>query len=198
MPNSDDSLPPTGPTLLRAFEALVTTLNERQIRYAIIGGIATIQHGRVRTTDDVDALLTVPQIAMPGLFAALQARGFTIDIGKSIREFRDHGLTTIRYGDVLVDLLRPLLPVYTHVLDRAIQSQVLGQTVRISSAEGLIVMKVVSMRPQDEADVQDLLAAYGGKLNLDHIRAELETVAGPDDPRRAKFEAWVRQTIRRD
>ena len=67
MPNANDSLPPSGPKLLRAFESLVSILNERKIRYAIIGGLAMLQHARVRTTDDIDALITLPQISMPGL-----------------------------------------------------------------------------------------------------------------------------------
>jgi hypothetical protein len=192
MSDADSSLPPSGPALSQAFEALVTTFDERRVRYAIIGGIATIQHTRVRTTDDIDALLTVPQIALPGLFETLQARGFDIDTIKSIREFRDDGLTTVRYKGVLIDLMRPVLPVYAHVLDRAIDAQVLGRKVRVSSAEGLIVMKLIAMRPQDEVDVRDLLGAYAGRLDLDFIRAELDTCTRAEDPRRAKFEQWVR------
>ena len=71
MSSADDSLPPSAQTLRQAFELLVATFNERGIRYAIIGGLATIQHARVRTTDDIDALLAIPQIAMPGLFESL-------------------------------------------------------------------------------------------------------------------------------
>src|SRR5689334_10703587 len=71
--SADNSIPASGRRLNQAFEALIATLNERRVRYAIIGGIAILQHTRVRTTDDIDALLTVPQIAMPGLFEALQA-----------------------------------------------------------------------------------------------------------------------------
>ena len=77
--------------------------------------------------------------------------------------------------------------------DRAITTDILGHRVRISSAEGLIVMKLIAMRPQDEADVHDLLAAYGDDLDLDFIRSELDTFAEPDDPRRTKFDTWVRQ-----
>ena len=194
---SDDSLPADGPTLQRAFEALVETLNQRGIRYAIIGGLALIQHTRVRTTDDIDALLTVPQIGMAGLFEALAGRGFSIDLARNIRELRDQGLTTLRFGDVTVDLMQPVIPTYAHVLDRAVSTRILGQTARVSSAEGLIVMKLIAMRPQDEADVQDLLATYPEGLDLDFVRAELETFTEADDPRRAKFEAWVLQAAQR-
>ena len=76
MPDSDDSLPPSGPTLTQAFEALVTTLNARGVRYAIIGGLATIQHTRVRTTDDIDVLLTIPQIGCRACSSHMARGGF--------------------------------------------------------------------------------------------------------------------------
>jgi len=170
----------------------VVTLNERGIRYAIIGGLAIIQHTRVRTTDDIDVLLDLPQVSIPGLFEALKKRGFRIELPRNIREFTEDGLTTIEYSDMIVDLMQPVLPAYAHVLDRVIRADILGHRVSISSAEGLVVMKLISMRPQDEADVQDLMAAYGDRLDLDFIRAELETFTDPEDARRAKFEMWVR------
>ena len=195
MPNADDSssLPPSGPELHRALDALVETFNEQNVRYAIIGGLAIIQHTRVRTTDDIDALLLVPQLQMPTLFGALLGRGFRFDLEPTLREFRDHGFASVRFGQVIVDLLRPVIPAYTHVLDRAVQSQIRGRAVRISSAEGLIVMKLISMRPQDEADIGDLVAAYGRTLDFDFIRAELDTFTKADDPRRSKLENWAKQ-----
>lgn len=191
MPNADDSLPPNGPALHRAFEALVDVLDQHRVRYAIIGGLAMIQHSRVRTTDDIDALLILPQITMPGFFESLRGRGFAIELVKNIREFRDHGLTTIQFEDVLVDLMRPILPAYGKVLDRAVDSRILGHDVRVSSAEGLIVMKLIASRPLDESDVQDLVAAYAGQLDLTYVRTELDSVMANDDPRRMKFESWV-------
>jgi predicted nucleotidyltransferase len=193
VPTSDSSLPPSGPTLQRAFEALVATLNERGVQYAIIGGLATLQHTRARTTDDIDVLVSIPQIAMPGFFEALHNRGFAVDVRTSITELRDDGITSVRFADVVVDLLRPIVPPYAHVLERAVTAQILGQTVRISSVEGLIVMKFMAMRPQDETDIVDLLTGYGGAIDLAFVRAELDTFCDANDPRRAKFEAWLRE-----
>lgn len=79
----------------------------------------------------------------------------------------------------------------THVLDQAIDAEILGQKVRVSSAEGLIVMKLIAMRPQDESDIRDLITAYGHSLNFDFIRSELDTVIPSDDVRRQRFESWV-------
>ncbi|NOT02446.1 MAG: hypothetical protein HOP29_17715 [Phycisphaerales bacterium] len=193
MPSTDSSLPPAGSNLRQAFESLVTTFDERGIRYAITGGLAVVQHTRPRTTDDVDALLTVTQVEMPALFDALRCRGFTVDFAERLREFRDDGITTILFKNVIVDLLRPVIPAYSHVLDRAVTANILGRQVRIGSAERLVVLKLAAMRPQDEADIQDLLAAYGNRLDLEFIRAELDTFADPNGPTREKFETWVKQ-----
>jgi predicted nucleotidyltransferase len=171
----------------------VSTFDARSVQYAIMGGIAAIQYSRSRTTNDIDALLAVPQIAMAGLFEALESAGFVVDVPKNVREFRDDGLTTIRYGEVLIDLMRPILPVYAHVLDRAVQSQILGQPVRVVSVEGLIVTKLLAFRLQDETDIRELVVAHKGRLDLDYIRREFATVADKGDPRSAKFEAWARE-----
>jgi hypothetical protein len=196
VPNADDGLPQSGPALQQAFEALVAILNERQIRYAIIGGLAVLQHTRARTTDDVDALLAVPQIAMPGLFESLQERGFTVELARNVRELRDEGLTSLRFKDVMIDLMRPLIPAYTHILDRAITSQVLGRDVSVASAEGLIVSKLIAMRPQDQSDICDLLAAFAGNLDFEFIRAEMDDFTTSDDARREWFENCVRHALR--
>jgi hypothetical protein len=148
VPDSDSSLPASGQALKQAMTSLIDTLNGRSVHYAIIGGVATIQHGRVRTTSAIDVLLALPQIAMPGLFESLQDMGFAVDAKRNIAELRDDGLTTVRSGDVLIDIMRPVPPVYAHVLDKAISTTILGKTVRICAVEGLIVMKLIAFRPK--------------------------------------------------
>jgi predicted nucleotidyltransferase len=191
--NADRSLPPSGQTLEQTLKALVAIFDARLVDYAIIGGIAAIQHGRVRTTNDIDTLVSVNQIAMPGMFEALEAGGFKAESLRNSRELRDEGLTTIRLGDVVVDLMRPILPVYVRILKAAVKFEILGQTVRVCSVEGLILMKLIAFRPQDEADIKDLMAAHADRLDLKQIREEFATVAGRDDPRWAKLESWVRE-----
>jgi hypothetical protein len=52
-------------------------------------------------------------------------------------------------------------------------------------------MKLIADKPIDEADIQELLTAYGRSLDLQYIRTELDSVMEQDDPRRAKFDSWV-------
>jgi hypothetical protein len=72
--------------LIRAVESLSEAFAARSIRYALIGGLATFMRGRVRFTKDVDFLLDVPRIVLPGLLDDLVERGFALDPAIVIKE----------------------------------------------------------------------------------------------------------------
>ena len=76
---------------VRAVESLAEAFDARSIRYALIGGLAFVLRGRPRFTQDVDFLLEVPQIVLPGLLDDLMERGFTLDPAIVIKQFvREH------------------------------------------------------------------------------------------------------------
>jgi hypothetical protein len=100
-------------------------------------------------------------------------------------------MVVLTYHGIRVDWLKPLLPVYSHVLDRATEENWLGQSIRIASVEGLILLKLLAFRTQDQLDIENLLAAKPGSLDLDWIRAEWQTVASLDDPRMKRLVEWA-------
>src|SRR6516225_6113208 len=76
-----DAMPAERPSLpqhlLTGLLELVQALDKLRARYALIGGIATGYRSQPRFTEDLDFLLEVPQIQLPGLLEDLRARGFT-------------------------------------------------------------------------------------------------------------------------
>src|SRR5258708_21771448 len=98
--------------LIRAVELLADTFAAKSIRYAVVGGLATLLRGRPRFTQDVDILLDVPQLALPGLLDELSRRGFDFDPATVIREYVRENMTAFRFGAVRIDWLKPVLPLY--------------------------------------------------------------------------------------
>src|SRR5438094_4958935 len=96
--------------LIRAVELLADTFAAHSIRYALVGGLATLMRGRPRFTQDVDMLLEVPQVALPGLLDELARLGFMFDRAKVISEYVHEHMTTLRLGSVRIDWLKPVLP----------------------------------------------------------------------------------------
>jgi Nucleotidyl transferase AbiEii toxin, Type IV TA system len=187
---ADDPTPLPVP-LVSALNELLEALPAHGANYALIGGIAAGLRSRFRYTEDIDLLLSVPQLRLPGLLDDLAARGFSCDVPNTLREFSQHNMAVIWFQGVRIDWLKPMLPIYQHVLDRAVSETWRGRTVRIATAEGLILMKLLASRPQDLVDVDALLAANRGHLDLAWVEAEWQTLFPTDDPRWQRFRQSV-------
>jgi len=174
-----------------ALVELADAFEKNGANYALIGGLAIGLRSRPRTTKDVDILLAVSQLRLPGLVADLAARGFSLDERAVIEEFVRHHITAFQYRGVRVDWLKPVLPAYQHVLDRAVTEHSFGRPVRVATADGLIVLKLIASRPQDVADIGALLGANRGRIDLSWIEKEWKTLFPTDDPRWQRFQELV-------
>lgn len=172
---------------------LCRLLRQHDINYVIIGGLAVAYQGRARMTRDVDLLLDIPAIRLPGLLDDLAAEGFKFDSRTLIRQWsRDH-LTQIHFDRVAVDWLKPVLPVHRTILAHAIVVKDAGQSIRMASPEGLILLKLTAYRPEDQEDIKSILMAHAGRLDLGFVREHFSKLADRDDPRIVAFEEWVRE-----
>lgn len=187
MPEPPDSL---AGDLVAAVEILGEVFENRGVRYALLGGLATMLRGRPRFTQDVDVLLEVPQLALPGLLDELVERGFSLDRETVIRQFVEQHMTAFRYGVVRIDWLKPVLPLYSHALAAATKLP-WGEkhALRVLTPEGLIVTKLVAFRPQDQEDIRTLLAANADEIDADLIRHEWAAVAEGEEQRTTWLEA---------
>ena len=179
---SADTPGPTEP-LQTALTLVITALDRRTVRYALIGGLATGFRSRPRFTKDVDLILDVPQVALPALLDDLHAAGFTFDTLEVIRDFTQHHLAVLWYGRVRIDWLKPVLPAYRHVIDTATEESGVGPTIRVATAEGLILLKLLAFRLQDQTDIEALVAANHDTLDVDWIQSEWQAIYPLDDPR---------------
>jgi hypothetical protein len=187
MPDAPESL---AGDLLAAVEILGDVFDRRRIRYALLGGVATMLRGRPRFTQDVDVLLEVPQLALPGLLDELVEQGFSLDREIVIQQFVQQHMTAFRYGVVRIDWLKPVLPLYAHALASATNLPWgEGHVLRVLTPEGLIVTKMVAFRPQDQEDIRTLLAANRDEIDGDLIRREWATVSHGEEDRTAWLEA---------
>jgi hypothetical protein len=151
--------------------------------YAVIGGLAVAFRGIPRTTRDIDVLLAVPRIRLPSLLERIQEAGFTVDIPQVLTELRDEHLSRIRYGSTRVDIVAAVLGLFADIVQCASWEDLHGKRLRVASAEGLIILKLIAFRPQDEADLMGVLATNRGRLDLGRIRTWYAQVGETTDAR---------------
>jgi hypothetical protein len=167
--------------------AAAETLNAHHISYAVIGGMAAGHRSQPRFTKDLDILLQVPQIQLPGLLEAFRQRGFEFDLTTTIREWTQHHMTKLTFRGIPVDWLKPVIPLYQHVLDRATELDWFGRPIRVASVEGLIVLKLLANRTQDWLDIENLVAFHRDRLDLEWIRTEWQALESLAEPRMVRF-----------
>ena len=83
--------------VLETARVVSRVLREHRVRGAVIGGVAVVLHGHVRTTKDVDVLIQQP---LEPLRAMLESSGFEFD--PVHREFRYEGVPVHLVGQDMV------------------------------------------------------------------------------------------------
>ncbi len=135
--------------------------------------------------------MDVPAVAFPGLLEELAGEGFEIDLNDMIRRWSRERFLAFNRGQVRVDWMQPVIPLYAMVLKTAQEEPWLDTPLRIATAEGLILTKLVSFRPQDQADIEALLIANRNDLDLEMIRQEWSAVAVGEEDRTA----WLHDAV---
>ncbi|MBI3242245.1 MAG: nucleotidyltransferase [Chloroflexi bacterium] len=141
-------------------------LEARGYRYAIIGGVAVSQWGFMRTTDDVDLKLLVPNSNYPAIRAALRA-AFPDRARKHVPE--NTFIVDVVIEGVIVDFLLALPGYEELIIERASQRDLGGWKAWVCSIEDLIIQKSYAGRGKDLIDLEELLIAHRGKLDEDYI-----------------------------
>jgi predicted nucleotidyltransferase len=149
-----------------SLRAVVNHLNQHGYRYAIIGGIALSYWGVVRATQDVDIKVFVPDGDYPAIRTALQS-AFPHPARPQLPA--NSLIVAVTISDVIVDFLLAL-PGYEELIVERAKTVDLGDwSVQISTAEDLIIQKVVAGRDKDWLDVEALLLEQFDHLDQAYI-----------------------------
>ncbi|MCG5053842.1 MAG: nucleotidyltransferase [Myxococcales bacterium] len=143
--------------LFAELSALLAQMQQRQVDYAICGGIALAVHGVPRATQDIDLL--IPEAFLPALRESARAAGFVFETEPLAF---GSGVTIVRFTKILADgqplMLDALLAegALLRIWEGRQTLDFEGGTVVVVSREGLISLKLAAGRPQDVSDVQRL------------------------------------------
>ena len=151
--------------LVSGFGRLLADLNDEQIGYVVVGGIAVIRHGVIRATRDVDVIVALDSATSAGVDRLVFAWGATRPDG-SPEQRRQPSLgwpLHLRTPHGLIDLMAPGDPPldFDGLRSRADERRVDGTPAPICSLADLVAMKRLAGRPQDLDDLAKLEVAHG-------------------------------------
>lgn len=179
----------------RRFTPIFRVLDECGARYVVIGGVATVLHGFLRFTKDLDVVIDLEPVAARRVVDALGAQGFLPHAPVNPDDFADRrireawtnekGMKVFSMFDrerpwLTIDLFIRERPDFDAFWARAETKHVVGIPVRIASIEDLLEMKRAAGRPGDLEDIERLEQILAQRRRPPRARD-----AALDDPWRA-------------
>ena len=150
---------------------LFKALNDADVHYVIVGGIATILHGYVRATADVDLVVDLQVAETSKVISVLTAEGFKPKIPVQALEFADEkkremwinekGMQVFsmyhpdKIGMTIYLFVKQPIP-FHDLYSRSVVMDLDGIKVRVCSIDDLITMKRQAGRLKDLADIEQL------------------------------------------
>ena len=176
-----------------ALAGVVRLLEDASVPYMVVGGLANAVWGEPRATIDIDVTVWVEDA---------HVEAFIRRIGGELRLLPQVPVNFVRETRVLpaesvdgvrIDLIFGLLPFEREAIERSTPVEMAGISVRVVTAEDLVLMKAISDRERDLDDARAVVKRQRGSLDLDYLRprlAELAThLARPEILKR--FEGWL-------
>ena len=157
---------------------LSAELSAASIPHAVSGALAMAAYGYVRATRDIDILVAAPSARLPAVFEIIRAHGFQGDDRELIQALRQRYVAEMRSGPVSVEILIPVLPYHSTLIDRSVFLPVAGTEVPFISSEDLIILKTLWHRTKDIADIKVLLAALDATLDRAYVVRTIEGILG--------------------
>ncbi len=165
---------------LATIESIVRVLNEADVYYLIVGGLAVTAHGYGRVTFDVDLVLQLQPDNVRHALQALESLGYKPFVPVKASDFADPDirkswieeknmvvfqLHSDQHQETRIDLFVSEPFDFENEYNNALIGEILpGLQTRFVRIETLIRMKEVANRDKDKEDIKQL------KLLLEHKR----------------------------
>lgn len=153
-------------------QAIARVLERHPGRGMVIGGIAVIARGARRLTRDVDVSLAGHGGKAADWVRELHRDGIEPRVSDAVAFAAESQVLLMRHAatGVDVDVSFATLPFEMEAIARASIESIGPTRLPIASAEDLVIYKSLAWRPQDQQDVERLLALHGDAMNLERVR----------------------------
>ncbi|HEX8844021.1 MAG TPA: nucleotidyl transferase AbiEii/AbiGii toxin family protein [Pyrinomonadaceae bacterium] len=165
---SDLTLPAS---FVGALEALTDWLDDEQVPYTAIGGVAVSLLAQPRATQDIDAVVWLDEKKWESFFIAGKAYGFEPRLSDVIDFAAKARVLLLRHqiSGISIDISLGALPFEREMIERAVTLEIGALKLKVPTPEDLIITKAVAQRPKDIADIEAILNIHQ-HLDLLHIR----------------------------
>jgi hypothetical protein len=154
-----------------------------QIPYTVIGGVAALVHGGMRTTQDVDITVHVEIDQLDALYELFTQDFVAIKKGARLF-FQRFFVLPLRHQQtgIRVDVAAALSGLEREAIRRSERRQFGQAEINVCTVEDLLIFKLFAARDKDLADINSLTAIHKQKLDIAYLRARAKELVALERP----------------
>lgn len=159
--------------LQSALADICSQLHNRQVRFALIGGVAASLRGRIRATEDIDLVVMTDVNGALELALNLDGKVFQPLFPEFEKVIRTAYILALEHRptSVTLDLAIAVSGFEQQVIRRSNLVNIIGTRVPVATAEDLILMKILAGRPQDNQDIAGMIAVQKESIDWDYCES---------------------------
>jgi hypothetical protein len=154
--------------LINTLTDVADILNNLQIKYCLVGGLAVSMLSKPRATEDVDFLILLEHGQQEELVYELKKK-FDIIQNKKPIQFKNITIwrlvvkekDSVDYDFTVLDFLFGENKIYNNALDNSINIIINNTKIKVANIKSLIEMKRISGRRIDLIDIEELTKEFG-------------------------------------
>ena len=148
-------------------------LNENEIEYVVVGGVAVMYHGVPRTTVDIDLILQIKDDEIPAFVEFLNVNGFSATAEDMRIALKEESHSTVFFADSLLRLdIQGVNSQFDRMtMDRAITTELFNTTIKLGTAEDTVINKILFQGEQDLRDALGILSRKQQQLDFAYIES---------------------------
>lgn len=162
--------------VIKAVNKALEAIGEMGLEYAIFGGLALQAWKRIRSTLDVDIMVITKKFDAGALVATMSKKGLEPDKENPKVKLGEITLLRFKYTDeesfvdIKVDVAIAHGDFPEQVVGNRIKLNIFGKEMWFVKCEDLILLKLLSRRPIDIVDAQELFHLNKEILDIQYLR----------------------------
>ena len=156
---------------MKLFTEIIEKLNQHDVDYIVVGGLATVLHGYNRLTGDIDIIINLSEKNILNAIHALSELDYKPRIPVDPTDFanektrqswiEEKNLTVLSFFSdkhpmFAVDIFSYYPIEYSELNENAVTKKLQNSTINVYSIEDLIRLKEISGRDKDKHDINAL------------------------------------------
>ncbi len=148
---------------------LVHVLNELDIKYVIVGGMAVNCWGNIRTTRDIDVIIDLKDVN--SFVRKMKEKGFMVKMEEVKKAMEEKSHFTIFDREYLfhIDVEGVYGKREIESIERRIGIEIDGMKIYVASPEDVIANKLLFGSEQDMRDAESIYVRQKGKIDADYL-----------------------------